>query len=113
MHRTALLLVLLSTCLFALASDEHCPAYPVSERATDTARLKLEHNAHALSGSADKTPRPYAIDVPVNNFIDDQILGTMAVAGIYNAPLTNDAEFLRRISLDLAGRIPTPEEVVT
>jgi hypothetical protein len=45
------------------------------------------------------------------NFIDEQIFTQMADAGIESAPLTNDAEFLRRVSLDLTGRIPSPERV--
>ena len=31
--------------------------------------------------------------------------------GIPNAPLANDQEFLRRVTLDLTGRIPSPADV--
>ena len=45
--------------------------------------------------------------VPRKNFIDDAIFNRMAAAGIASAPLASDAEFLRRVTLDLTGRIPT------
>jgi hypothetical protein len=46
-----------------------------------------------------------------NNFIDDEIFGRMASAGIRPAPLAPDVEFLRRVTLDLTGRIPGPDDV--
>ena len=45
--------------------------------------------------------------VPRKNFIDDAIFNRMAAAGIASSPLASDAEFLRRVTLDLTGRIPT------
>jgi len=46
-----------------------------------------------------------------NNFIDDAIFNRMAKDGIQSAPLTTDAEFIRRVTLDLTGRIPTAAQV--
>ena len=43
------------------------------------------------------------------NFIDNSIFDRMGAAGIQSAPLTSDAEYLRRVTLDLTGRIPTPQ----
>jgi hypothetical protein len=45
------------------------------------------------------------------NFIDEQIFGKMQREGVPHAPLATDQEFLRRVMLDLTGRIPTPSEV--
>lgn len=45
------------------------------------------------------------------NFIDTQIFGKMQRDGIPNAPLATDQEFIRRVMLDLTGRIPAPSEV--
>jgi len=49
-------------------------------------------------------------DVPSQNYIDDHIFGKMRDDGIPHAPLASDAEFLRRATLDLSGRIPTAAE---
>src|SRR5689334_13339742 len=45
------------------------------------------------------------------NFIDTEIFGKMKSARIKPAPMSSDPEFLRRVTIDLAGRIPTPDEV--
>ena len=44
--------------------------------------------------------------------IDDCIQKTAAAAGLPLTYLTTDAEFLRRVRLDLTGRIPTKDEVL-
>ena len=43
--------------------------------------------------------------------IDYYIFGAMRNAGVSPAPPTTDYEFIRRVTLDLTGRIPTPERV--
>ena len=53
-----------------------------------------------------------AAAVPRKNFIDDSIFGRMATAGIRSAPLASDLEFLRRVTLDLTGRIPSGADAV-
>lgn len=45
------------------------------------------------------------------NFIDEHIFGKMARDGVPHAPLASDIEFLRRVTLDLTGRIPARAEV--
>lgn len=56
------------------------------------------------------TPRAAAA-LPVANFIDEAILGKMERLGVRPAPLSSDEEFLRRVTLDLAGRTPSVAEV--
>jgi hypothetical protein len=46
------------------------------------------------------------------NFIDQHIFTTLTRLGIPPAEPAGDAEFLRRVTLDLTGRIPTTEAVV-
>ena len=46
-----------------------------------------------------------------NNFIDDEILKSLAVLGLEPSPTAVDAAFLRRVSLDLTGRLPSAERV--
>ncbi|HEV8268292.1 MAG TPA: DUF1549 domain-containing protein [Thermoanaerobaculia bacterium] len=44
-------------------------------------------------------------------FVDDEIFGLLEAEGIRPAPTASDEEFLRRVSLDLAGEIPDPDVV--
>ncbi len=52
-----------------------------------------------------------AATVQRKNFIDDHIFGRMATDGIASAPLASDEEYLRRVTLDLTGRIPSQTDV--
>lgn len=52
-----------------------------------------------------KFPRPAE-----NNFIDGWVWNKLERLGIEPSPLSSDAEFLRRVSLDTIGTLPTPEE---
>jgi len=54
-----------------------------------------------------------AVTIPRKNFIDDAIFGRMSASGVRSAPLASDVEFLRRVTLDLTGRIPSGADVVT
>ena len=55
--------------------------------------------------------RPSGGPVARHNFIDDHIFGKMERDGVPHAPLAADSEFIRRVRLDLTGRIPSPEEI--
>src|SRR5262249_12598008 len=58
---------------------------------------------------------PYAAGVKDEfarfNFIDDRLIAKWKDLGLTPAPLCDDAEFLRRLQLDLIGTLPTPAEV--
>src|SRR5438876_107494 len=45
--------------------------------------------------------------------IDYYLFGAMQNAGVAPAPPTTDYEFIRRVTLDLTGRIPTPDRVAS
>lgn len=49
-------------------------------------------------------------DVPWRNLIDEEIFSRLEKDRIQVAPLSTDAEFVRRIYLDLTGRLPQPAE---
>lgn len=45
-----------------------------------------------------------------NNFIDDFVFANLKEIGIPPSPVCDDATFLRRVSLDVSGRLPTESE---
>ena len=92
---------------FVWAADPYCPAYPPMQREIARSRLALERSSYRYSLRADKTAVRQTISNV--NLIDDYILGKMAADGVPTAPLTTDAEFLRRVTIDLTGRVPAPE----
>lgn len=52
------------------------------------------------------------LPAPRYNFIDEHIFGRIEAAGIELAPMSSHTEFLRRVMLDLTGRIPSADQVV-
>ena len=50
-------------------------------------------------------------DFPANNYIDTHALTRWKKLGIVPSELCSDSEFIRRVTVDLAGRLPTTEEV--
>ena len=49
--------------------------------------------------------------LPQNNYVDRLIDAKLQRLKIQPSPVVDDAGFLRRVSLDLTGQLPTPEEV--
>src|SRR5690349_19650395 len=103
---------LLTLGSFCFAQDPGCPRYP------ETVRTRwesgLEHDR--LNTAFRHAPRPklngITISLPRVNFIDTLLFARMSEDGVAPAPLTTDAEFIRRAYLDLTGRIPQPEKVI-
>jgi hypothetical protein len=50
-------------------------------------------------------------DFPINNYIDELALARWKKLGIVPSELCTDSEFIRRVYIDLCGKLPTPEEV--
>ncbi len=48
---------------------------------------------------------------PRHNVIDEQVLKTLTQLGLPASPPVDDITFLRRVTLDLTGRLPNPEQV--
>ena len=58
-------------------------------------------------------PKPPAVTEKVvrRNFIDKYLFDKMERDGVPHAPMSTDREFIRRVRLDLTGRIPTTHEI--
>jgi hypothetical protein len=56
-------------------------------------------------------PPAYQGPLPVQNEIDRYLNARLEAAGEQPTPLAGDWEFLRRVTLDVIGTIPTPEQV--
>jgi hypothetical protein len=59
-------------------------------------------------------PRSGKIDGPptvASNFIDKHILAKLKLLNTPSAPLADDLTFLRRVSLDVTGELPTPADI--
>src|SRR6185369_488750 len=106
-------LLLVSAAAILSAGDPYCPKYPPAVRTEIEESLSLDREFQAYSHSAKarsaaSSPRSHLADS--SNFIDQLMSKRMAADGVQPAPRASDPEFLRRIYLDLTGRIPTPEQ---
>ena len=68
------------------------------------------HTVSARFGVVSK-PLPSNPSPPSHNFIDDYVFGKLSRFHIPPSPLSSDAEFLRRVCLDLTGTLPPPGRV--
>jgi hypothetical protein len=105
------LLIVLSAW-FVVAATAVCPV----EHSFQTAhqiQTQVSRTAEAAAPSTrHRAVVPPSIVYPASrNFIDTEIFGKMKLARIAPAHLSSDTEFLRRVTIDLTGRIPTPAEV--
>jgi len=58
-----------------------------------------------------KAPIPDYPDLPRHNFIDDHVFAKLRRLHIVPSELASDEEFIRRLCLDLTGKLPPPERV--
>jgi hypothetical protein len=66
--------------------------------------------APALRPASGTVGRDYP-DVPTPTKIDELVVAKLRKLGVVPSDLCSDTEFLRRVSLDMTGTLPTPQEV--
>ena len=54
---------------------------------------------------------PVASLPPVRNFVDELVFAKLKTIGIPPSPVADDGTFLRRVTLDITGRLPTAAEM--
>ncbi len=71
-----------------------------------TRAFAVSHPAAGASSSSGLTGVVSHVRRVLVNYVDEEIFGAMDAAKVTPAPSSSDAEFLRRVTLDLTGRIP-------
>jgi hypothetical protein len=114
MLRTAKLAAMAVVLVFAccdsarLYADEAPAAAPATPAAAEPAPAAAPPTPAAAVPSQPAPPNELPLnELPLNEVVDQQIGASLAAKGIAPAALADDAEFLRRIYLDLTGTIPT------
>jgi hypothetical protein len=119
MKRSWLAAVVIAPTMLLGAEKQTCSATPSTLRlnrslASVYQQMSVTAEAIAPSGRhrAVTPPAKSGVIYPAAvNFIDTEIFGKMKNDAIAPAPISSDAEFLRRVNLDLAGQIPSAAAV--
>ncbi|QOV90588.1 DUF1549 and DUF1553 domain-containing protein [Humisphaera borealis] len=86
----------------------------VRRRGTTAVMVRFGGQVAAVRVGVPRRDAPLAaadIDFEPRNYIDQAVLSELQRQRVPPSPLADDAQFLRRIHLDLIGRLPTPSEV--
>lgn len=116
---------LLTLMLLAVAvgGGQQSPPVPMTEESLTPEQFRQAHAplvqrqaqpadvAEITADIVGKSGTEVTEPVPRRGFIDEHIFGEIERVGIPHSSLAEDAEFLRRVQLDLIGRIPRPSEV--
>ena len=93
----------IADCSFVANRDQFLERQSRDRREIYQRAGKLKLAAATAPVSADKLAQ--------RNFIDQEIFGKLIKINVPAAPVASDEEFLRRIYLDLTGRIPDSDEI--
>src|SRR5215212_2007576 len=94
-------------CVFQVEPDRFLAREGRARREVNERVLKM-----STAFSRDASVRAASADsIPQRNIVDQEIFGKLIKAGVPSAQLSSDAEFVRRIYLDLIGRIPSSDDV--
>lgn len=104
--------VLFTCAVSLLAQDPGCPRYPEAMRTEMMATIELDRAFGDFAAKAAKARGVgrKAETVEKSSFVDQRIFTKLLNDNVAPAPATSDEEFLRRVYIDLTGRIPSPED---
>jgi hypothetical protein len=110
--------VIAPALLFASDGKQTCPM-PAAELLSPRIQQQAAYHqasvtAELVTGSRHRAVLPGGgpAPLPTVNFIDSDLFDAMKTAGVQPTTLSSDAEFLRRVSLDLTGQVPDSATVV-
>jgi hypothetical protein len=110
MRRTMLVGLLIVFSGFLLHGGDHdCPAYPSSMWSFNPETLQEQAQAQeamTLQLASSIPDANFAMELTRQNFVDEHIFNRLSVEGVQPAGLASDEEFMRRITIDLTGRQP-------
>lgn len=120
------IVALLPARVLPAEENEDAVAVATSECSFDIERVErpaqrwraLSRDAERVAAETATRRRPTRPDaasptIPHKNFVDDEIFGAMVAAKIAPSRLTTDEEFIRRVTLDLTGDIPSSSRVAS
>ena len=104
-------------------SDPVCPYFETPAHGVRNGGLARRSGAHLMNAMTEQVaaqlpPVPgggrtgTAVDLAHSGLIDQYIFSALQSAGVQPADTTTDWEFIRRVTLDLTGRIPAPSDVL-
>lgn len=92
------------------SADPGCPGYPAAVRADWEEALATDNDFRAYQKARRAPLKTTSLPTRRDSFIDHLLFDKMQADGVRPANVASDAEFLRRVYLDLTGRIPQPAE---
>lgn len=94
----------------AVDEDGLVRTFELAGEATVMARYQGQVAVFRATVPLDKPIAKYP-DFPQNNYIDRLTLAKWKKLGLVPSDLCSDGEFVRRVYLDICGKLPTPDEV--
>ncbi|PYQ34667.1 MAG: hypothetical protein DMF57_05520 [Acidobacteria bacterium] len=113
-HKSWVALLAVAPAILLGEQKASCPLGPFTLQSPRALYHQLSVTAEAVAPSRHRAvlqPGGGTGFPPSVNFIDDEIFGKMQKDGVVPTVLAGDEEFLRRVTLDLTGRIPDPATV--